>query len=385
MSRLAQRAAQGIVQCTEADLPELREFREQMYPYQSVDQLPAASFEWLSRTNPNTSPESTGIWICRRDGRIVGEQAELSFSLKVADEHLRAATAIELMVDPEWRLRGVGPALSEVQRKGVRVACALWMSDAAYRLYQRSGWIDLGEVPHRVLFVSPLGVLRNVATTKRRIATLAVLPVAAMMCAYVAVRARLRVRGTRLVETDAFDERADEIWSEASSSYAVIAHRDLQSLRWRFDECPYARHYRRFYLFRGARPVGYLVVRPGRSRRVPILKVVDYLAPPATVPVLLAHTVRLARRQSAALVEITTRDRLTSRRLTRLGFMPVEKVERWRGETTGVRFMVSVEDDDPIREIVTTPGAWFVTTADGDLDLAEFSQEPAASATGAGR
>jgi GNAT superfamily N-acetyltransferase len=381
MSRFAERAARGIAPCTEADLPELHEFRQQNYPRDSVDRLPGSSFDWLRRTNPNR--DSTGIWICRRDGRIVGEQAEISFDLKVEGEQLRAATAIELMVDPAWRLRGVGPALSEAQRKGVRVACALWMTDAAYRLYQRSGWIDLGLIPRRVLLVSPVGILRGMATAKRRIAMSALLPFAAVIGAYATVAARLLTRGTRLVETDAFDERADEVWRVASSFYSVIAYRDSTSLRWRFDQCPHAHRYRRFYLLDDeARPIGYIVVRAARWRGVSALKVVDYLAPPETVPALLAHTVGLARRTSASLVEITTRNNLAGRGLTRCGFMPVDRVERQRDEAAGVRFMVSADDGDPRRETIVTPDAWFVTASDGDVDLVDIAQAPALSVTG---
>ena len=374
MSRLAERVTRGITQCTEADLPELREFLEQTHPYHHVDRLPAASFDWLWRTNPNASHESTGIWICRRDGRIVGEQAELSFGLKMGDQHVRAAAAIELMVDPAWRLRGVGPALSEAQRRSVRVACALWMTEPAYKMYQRASWTGLGELTRRVLLVSPGGVLRSMATTKRRITMSALLPVASLMSACTRLGALATARRTRLVSTDAFDERSDEIWREVSPFYRVIARRDLESLRWRFDECPYAQHYERFYLLNGERPVGYIIVRMARWRNVLTLKVVDYLASPAKVLVLMAHTLKLARTHSAVVVEITTRNDACDRRLTWAGFLPVDKT-RPRDDLRGIPFMVSVQRDDPLADIVTTADAWFMTSADGDMDLIEFSEK----------
>jgi len=254
------------------------------------------------------------------------------------------------------------------------VACALWMTDVAYKMYKASGWTDLGKIPHRVLIASPRGVLRSAATTKRRIKTLALLPLMALMSTYTSLRALPMVRGTTLVETDQFDERVEEIWRESSPHYTVIGHRDLKSLRWRFDQCPFARHYRRYYLLSGTRPVGYLVVRPTLWRRVPALKVVDYLAPPATVPVLLAHTLGLARRQSAALVDITTRNHPANRGLASSGFLLADRFKN--DDRPEVRFMISIEEGDPLKQAATTPDAWFVTAADGDMDLMEFAQRP---------
>jgi hypothetical protein len=278
------------------------------------------------------------------------------------------------MVDPVWRLRGVGPAISEVQRNGVRVACALSMTEPAYKMYRRAGWADLGEVTRRVLLVSPRGVLRSMATTKRRIAVSAVLPVASLISACTTLGALARARRTRLVGTDAFDERSDEVWHDVSPFYQMIARRDLESLRWRFDECPYAQHYERFYLLSGERPVGYIVVRMARWRSLLTLKVVDYLAPPAMVPVLMAHTLKLAKTHSAVAVEVTTRNGTCDRRLAWSGFVPFDKIKP-RDDLRGAQFMVSVQRDDPLADIITTADAWFMTSADGDLDLVEFAEK----------
>ena len=71
---------------------------------------------WLFDRNPCRSEgDGRDMWVCRRDGVIVGQQAEIPFDLHVATSDHRAAWGIDLMVDDAWRMRGVGPALVATQ------------------------------------------------------------------------------------------------------------------------------------------------------------------------------------------------------------------------------------------------------------------------------
>jgi GNAT superfamily N-acetyltransferase len=313
--------------------------------------------EWLFDENPFRSPDGRGLWICRRDGRIVGQQAEIAFGLRAGGETLRATAAIELMVDPAWRLRGVGPALSETQRDGSRIVCGLAISDDGYRMYQRAGWTDLGVLDRYIL------VLRNVVApggsapgALTRVAT-------ASAAAGAASLARLRTVPTRLEAIDSFDERADALWEEVAPSYPALPCRDAESLRWRLDRSPHAASYRRFYVLQRDRPVGYFVVRNSRWRGAPMLQVMDYFAAPKWVGAVLAHCVTMAKREGDALVQVLTRNRRAHRRILSLGFVRSER-------RVPVRFMIWIDDDDPVRAILTEPDNWLITDADGDRQFA---------------
>ena len=99
------------------DLDELRAFQDASYG-DRVDRIAVRWPDWLYRENPFRDPDGIGIWISRGDDRIVGQQAEIGVGLHACGEDVRAQAAIALMVDPAWRLRGVGPALSNVARRG---------------------------------------------------------------------------------------------------------------------------------------------------------------------------------------------------------------------------------------------------------------------------
>ena len=376
MTTFAERAAAGIVQCGDDDLPELRRFQAEMGTGRDGT-LVTASVEWLRR-NPNAGG-AAGIWICRRDGRIVGQQAQLPFQLQVAGQLVRAAAPVELVVAPAWRLKGVGPALSETQRKAVRVAVALGITAAALRMYAWAGWVDLGSLWRRVFVVRPPARWRSRPSAKSRARMMAVFPVAAALSAYTVLRSWVLARKTQLVPADRFDDRSDVIWREAAPSYPVIACRDQPSLRWRFDECPDAERYQRFYLLADEHPIGYFVVREAQWRRMRTLKVVDYLAPPALVPVLFARAVGLARAQGFTLVEAMTRNVASDKALKAMGLLHVERIERRVQADSGMRMMLSVAGDDPVKGRLADPRAWFVTSADADLDLLDLAKHGTAT------
>ena len=47
------------------------------------------------------------MWICRREGKIVGSVARIPFPLKVSDDETRSQWGINLIVDSAWRGRGI--------------------------------------------------------------------------------------------------------------------------------------------------------------------------------------------------------------------------------------------------------------------------------------
>ena len=370
MSSVAERAARGVRPYVDADLPDLRRFQAEMYGVR-VGQLATASIDWLRASSARDGSSATTLWICCRDGRIVGQQAQMRMSLRIGEDDIQAGAAIELMVDPAWRLKGVGPALAQVQRSSVRVTIALGVSDEARRLYLRAGWVDLGEVPRTILVVQPLRAIKSRTGWRGRTMVGCLMVAVGPGFAYRLVSAHRMVRGTRIEEISGFDERSETIWQQSRPFYKVLTRRDYAALRWRFDTFPHALQYRRFYVLRGEHPVGYLVVRPAHWWRLASLRIVDYLAPPELAPVLLAHACQVARRESIPIVEVRSRNQPAAGHIARhgYGYGIVPRLEVRIGRWPGIRLMAYAADDDPVRAMVATPGAWFVTSADSDLDL----------------
>jgi hypothetical protein len=352
----ADRATRGVSRCTASDLTELRAFQTRMFGVDSP-QADRARHEWLYERNPCGSVDGAGLWLCRRDGQLVGQQGEIPFDLIVEGATVRASWGVDLMVDPAWRLRAVGPALSQVHWSNYRVVCGVNLSDAAYRSYVRAGWADLDRVPVYIFPIRGRGMARARGMPARTV------PFMTAGAVFARTTARLRSLPGTLVPIERFDERADDIWADASPHHAVAARRDATMLRWRFDESPDRERYLRFYLVRHRRAIGYVVLRATEWQGEHVLEVVDYFARPRALASLLGHAARVARKEGAVALLCATLHQQADRGLQLLGFL------RARRARTGSRFMVRIDEHDPLHPLVTDRASWFLTSADSDLDV----------------
>lgn len=352
----------GVARFEPGDRPALEVFQRESFGSDAL-QLCPDHFRWLFEEPPGRDVEGPQLWLCKRNGAIVGQQGGIPFSLKVGERTCRGSWAIDLMVAPEWRLRGVGPALSETQAGAADVTVSLSMTDAAYKSYKRAGWLDLGSVPTylrvldppRCLRVSPYdgGLARLVASVGKP----------AMTAASLATHATARLFGARLVEVERFDHRVDALWEASAGQHAVIARRDLAFLRWRFDSNPQAARHRRFYVMRGETLLGYVVLRVDPWKGEPVGVVCDYLARPGWLMAAFALVVEQARRERMAALMCRTLNQQAARPLSMLGFLCLKN-----GLRTPTRMMARPALDQPeLKTLVGDPRQWFVTVADSDM------------------
>jgi len=356
---LADKLRQQVTRFRPEDRPALIEFQREVFGAQAR-QLDEEHLEWLLNRNPWQPIEGPQLWICKKDGKVVGQQAGVPFHLKVGRRYCRASWAIDLMVDPRWRLRGVGPALSEVYTADNEITVGLGISDAAYKAFLRAGWLDLGMLP---LYVRPLDVNRmlegrlpagrrgpwvgHIASPVVRL-----LDVVGGTCA--------RWKGAVLQPIKQFDERVDALWDAVCGRYAVIARRDFRSLHWRFDALPDRRDYRQFYLLEGDTLRGYAVIRMAVRHGAAAGIVVDYLAAPEWVRPLFARGVEYLRNVGAAAVYCTTLGPGVGAWTRPLGFIRRE---------SGLRLMVRLgEAAQMLSRAVANARHWFITRADSDVD-----------------
>lgn len=338
----------------DADQADLQLFLERHFGTDSTQANPR-SFAWRFRDTPHADGPPP-VWICRRDGRIVGHQAGLPVRLRAGERDVAANWAIDLLVEPAWRLRGVAPALGAELQASAPLVCGLNISEAAHKTFRRAGWLDLGMVPRCARLIRPFETgTRPLGTHAADRRTAVASRIAApLLSAYDAAALPLLRARTRLQPIARFDERADTVWRQAAPHYRVLARRDLACLRWRFDQAPQADAYDRHYLLRRGEPVGYLVTRQrGRS-----LMAVDYLCPPGEVMALFAQALMLARRSGALLLACLAQPPEIQRRLAPLGFARLK----------GPRFMIRI--GDPSLRGLSDPRGWLLTDADSDLDHA---------------
>lgn len=359
--KVSERFKVGITRYTPADADDLHKFQLEHFGEGSreVDEGRRA---WLFEQNPCLDAEGPGLWICRREGAIVGQQAEIPFDLQVGRDVRRASWAVDLMVDDAWRIKGVGPGLMATMVEGRTISLGLNMSEKGYAIFTRNGWAELGVVP---VYIRPLDARKAlaVAPVPARLRKLAPVLGPGLRVADASAAALTRLGGARLVAVDRFDERLDEVWAGAADHYPVLSRRDLAATGWRIDQRPDADHLRRYYLVRRGRALGYVVLRPTSWSGESVVVVADYLAPPRWVPVLLLAAGQAARREGAVAMVAKTRNEPADRGLRAAGFL-----RRQHGADPPIQLVVRCTDEAGICALVSEADNWFVTSADSDLE-----------------
>lgn len=365
MSYLAD-MARCVTRYDPADRRALHEFQTQYFGVASR-QCDERYFEWLFEKNPCRDSRGPALWLCKRDGIVVGQQAGVPVMLKVGEREYRAAWGIDLMVRTEWRLRGVAPALSDAFEQSAEILLGAAMSEGAHRAFLRRGWSDLGMLP---FLVRPLD-LRTFSEAMRVPGLLARLTPTALArgSAYAAARILGGLARAELQPVAAFDERSDRLWTSASPDYSVLVRRDRAYLRWRFDEMPGETAYKRYYLMRNGEVLGYVVTRPGAWRGSAVGWIVDYLAPRRWLRVLLALVVETLNSQRAAAVFVEQIHAGSEGALRSLAFFRAPP---------STRFILNARGSaSTLHGVLSSQKRWYVSLGDSDLDH-EATYTPAA-------
>ncbi len=353
----------GVRLCTDSDLPELQRFQSRVFG-KDARQLHSNRTDWLFADNPFRPSEVTRtLWIYRNGGEIVAAQGVIPFELKVGDEHYLAYWGVELISEFGSRDSGMayelaGTAAELCLRVGFRVVCALGLSEDAYKFAARQGITPLTSMP-LYLWAGDVRKFANglewAGSTARMVGSLLRGPawLTARIC-------RFRSRTVDLLPIERFDGRVDAVWERVSPIYPIISRRDFVSVSWRFDRCPYADQYRRYYLMENDSVIGYVVLRSTRWHDQQALAIVDYLSAPRRVSALFASVALLARRERVATLLCWSLNHRAHLRLTSLGF-----IRRRHGHP----FIAVVPlEGDPVSQTISDPDSWFLTAADSDVD-----------------
>jgi GNAT superfamily N-acetyltransferase len=325
-------------------------------------------FTWAYLANPHNKNEFPEVWLALRNGRVVGQQCGLSCYLQIDETSYPASWAVDLYVEPEWRMRGVGPDLSQAHRAACDVAIGANVSDSAYRFYMRSGWLNIGKLQcfARIVDYSRLAKLLfsgggALAVTMRSLCSTAHLAREARLKATAALdSAQDRRSSIQAHEVRCFDNRVDQLWNSARRQYVVAVRRDLKYLRWRFDGAPGHAQYRRLYMIQGETIVGYAVLRMGTFHGFPVGIIVDYFSAPEHYNSLLGHCLAAIREGGALAALCLTLNTAIETPLRRLGFM--------RFGQLGNQRLLTYSRVEHIRAIIAERKNWFVTLGDGDTE-----------------
>lgn len=336
----------------------LRDFQREYFGVDSR-QCDDNFFEWLFERNPHRAPGTPVFWLCKRDGVVVGQQASIPVLLQVGDRECRASWGIDLMIRKEWRLRGIGPALSAAYEHSADILLGLGVSAAVHRAYTRAGWADIGRLP---FMVRPLDANACAQALESR-------QWLARLAPGILVRGSARIiggivhslSGCSLQSIDAFDDHVDAVWAASARDYSVLVKRDFTSVRWRFDQFPDCTRYERYYLRHKSRVVGYAVIRIDTWRGHRVTRLVDYLTERRYLRTLFALLIDAMRARGVIAVFIEQLHAQSTALLRSLGCFRVGGV---------TQFILKAKNDAAqLSNTLTQAHGWLVTRADSDSDI----------------
>ncbi len=355
--RYLDRLSRKISKYSPDDYSELMSFRHRMWPNRP-DALDEAHWDWQFYGNPNNPNSGPEIWVFKDDGRILGQQATIPTSLKVGEKYYLCLWAIDCIVDPCFRNKGIGYLLSRELTKSAVVSLTLGISDSAYSICKSSKWIDMGGVPRfaKVLDAKPL--------VRKRLGTPIVSGVVSVL-----MNLHFRLRDAQLIKNAGksfarieqiyrFDKQFDEFWERVSQSFSLIARRDSKYLNWKYISQP-GMNYTVLQMKQGEGILGYIVLRVRQDDNRRIGYIVDLLAMPDHFAPLIANAVSYFRKEKVVSVMCCIRNKDIEALLEELGF-------HRREDRT--RFMMKANDPELEQEALRMKDEWFVTSGDSDMD-----------------
>jgi hypothetical protein len=341
----------------ETDRTHFLDFRRDHYGPGSVQAEPAY-VDWQFRDAPGVKELGAHLWIARQGNRVVGAQGCIRTSLQSGEERIRAAWVVDFAVRGEMRDSGIGKALGAASRREPLTRLILDATAPAMHLAARADYQRVGVVP---LFVRPLapaellrahGAPRWLASVSR---------VAGRILGALGDRAISAAQDQQieLLETSAFDERADKLFADISVHYPFICRRDRAWLEWRFERYPLQRRYRLFHLMRGGEAAGYAVLRMGTHWGIPAGVIVDYLCLPEVILPLLGRCAEWFREAGAAVISCLHFNPFAAQPFRKAGFFR---------RKSGWPLLVRPESGRDAAHPLADSRRWFLTAGDSNVD-----------------
>jgi predicted N-acetyltransferase YhbS len=223
--------------------------------------FPEADWVWKFESSPL---QPARIYLAESEGMIVGLRIFTYREVKVLNDVRLSVLAVDGMVHPDFRRRGIWSALvreglRRLRAEGIHLAlCFVGPHRHTYAGFCKLGWSDVGSIP---LLAKPLrlgGFLSRYVRSQR------VQSSANRFSRFLAGTHRSKrspkVSGLSIEGIQSFDGRFDRLWEEVSRQAMVSLVRDQKYLNYRYRDRP-GETYAQFAACRGEDLEGYIVVR----------------------------------------------------------------------------------------------------------------------------
>lgn len=343
-----------------SDLDALLAFLKKTFP-DNPRQSDETFWRWHYVDHPNSIPGEIPIWLAKSGDRIAGQVCTIPVELNVGVQTVPSVWILDIMVDPDFRRRGVMKRLVlEVEKDYPHMIATAGVRQHSAAMFTSVGWKVLGRVPryHKLLY--PGNAVRELA----RIAALKI----AANAVFAPFRRLKHVQGvssSRIEKIERIDSRFDELWNRARPRLGCSISRSSKYLSWQFEQQPYKKFEMLGY-FKGESLLGYVVLffrKPSVGGVIDKAAISDicYLSESGAeiVNALVAAALNLAIERRAGGLVTDAMDSLVENRLKHFGFWPI---------TSELEIMAKAPAGS---EVLYDRNAWYLTRGDSDISIFE--------------
>ncbi|NDJ75622.1 MAG: GNAT family N-acetyltransferase [Chloroflexi bacterium] len=228
-----------------------------------------------------------GLWWYRGDshrfvvatdkGQVVGHSAIIPTTCVLDGQQQPSAWYVDLIVDPDFRGRGLQSMLDEAVRLSGDLKFAFPARDLSARIFQKHGWRLREDCDHLTLLFSLLALprLRQAQSLKGRLARNTARLFTPLLALYRLRLGRYAPKTAREVVDPDAETLAQVFLHWQSGDRRITTWRDAEFIQWRFLDAPY-RSQLRFYLAGPTdAPTHVLISRLLDIRGVQTLRILD--------------------------------------------------------------------------------------------------------------
>lgn len=318
-------------------------------------------WNWHYVDHPNSEPGAIPVWLAKAGTRIVGQLAAIPVELNVDESAVAAIWILDLMVDPEFRRRGVMKKLvGEANRSYEYMLGSATRRQHSAALLTSLGWTVFSALPryHKILY--PGSATRAWAEKKgtRKLVDVVFTPLRPG-------NRRLDAMAANVRQVDVMDAAFDELWHDCAVQWRCSITRSSDYLAWQFERQP-GKSFEIIGYFENGKMLGYAVLffrKPDDGGAVNKAAISDICYHPSNskriVDALIAAALKRAiQRRSGGLVTDAL-DIVLEERLRHFGFWPVK---------SGLEVMAIGPAGN---DILYDPASWHLTRADSDISIFE--------------
>jgi len=241
-------------------------------------------FKWITEKNPFLEGRAPYFLLMDND-TVVGMHGHMPLCFTHNGKKKLGALAHDDLISIDYRGKGLGKImLNGTASASKTFAGALWFNEPNYRLYIKSGWLDVPGLFSYVKIYNPEIFLENrISNMHLRKTAAAFLKLGfklknTVFCS--AVNKQLTIK-----KINRFDKSFDELFDKTALSLGISVARNSQYLNWKFVEKPYNNYIRYAAYDSEQNLAGYMVFHAELNEKQARGKIIDFMVLPGRADV----------------------------------------------------------------------------------------------------